>query len=87
MGLNSTYLVVFKNPRDLRQISTLGHRMFPKLGSFLFEAFQKATNNPWTYLFIDFAQDCPTVIGIRSNILPYQKDPEDTFFLTTNDFY
>ena len=42
MGLNSTYLCAFKNPRDLRQISTLGAKMIPGKAKFIVEAFQRA---------------------------------------------
>ena len=87
MGLNSTYLCAFKNPRDLRQISTLGAKMIPGKGKFIVEAFQRATKNPWSYLFLDYNQDCPDVVRMRSNILPNDKDPEDIFFLNTNNYY
>ena len=73
MGLNSTYLCAFKNPRDLRQISTLGAKMIPGKGKFIVEAFQRATKNPWSYLFLDYNQDCPDIVRMRSNILPDEK--------------
>ena len=87
MGLNSTYLCAFKNPRDLRQISTLGAKMIPGKGKFIVEAFQRATKNPRSYLFLDYNQDCPDIVRMRSNILPDEKDPEDVFFLNTNKYY
>ena len=40
------HLCAFKNPRDLRQISTLGAKMIPGKGKFIVEAFQRATK--WT---------------------------------------
>ena len=85
MGLNSTYLCAFKNPRDLRQISTLGAKMIPGKGKFIVQAFQQATKNPWSYLFLDYNQDCPDIVRMRSNILPSEKEPEDIFFLNTTD--
>ena len=75
------------HPRDLRQISTLGAKMIPGKGKFIVEAFQRATKNPWSYLFLDYNQDCPDVVRMRSNILPCDKEPEDIFFLNTNKYY
>ena len=51
MGLNSTYLCAFKNPKDLIQISTLGAKIIPGKRKFIIQAFQQATKNPWSYLF------------------------------------
>ena len=84
VGLNSTYLCAFKNPRDLRQISILGAKMIPGKGKFIVEAFQSATKNPLSYLLLDYNQDCPDIVRMRSNILTDKKEPEDVFFLDTN---
>ena len=87
MGLNSTYLCAFKNPRDLRQISILGAKMIPGKGKFIVEAFQNATKHPWSYLLLDYNQDCPDIVRMKSNILPDEKVPEDFFSLNTNKYY
>ena len=52
MNLNSHYIVIYKNPRDVGQVSILGRQMFPK-GKFLEEAFRDATARSYSYLFID----------------------------------
>lgn len=72
MSLNSQYIVLFKNPRDVGQISYLGRQMFPsKNGSkFLAEAFADATSKPYGYLFIDLKADTDERLRIRTNIFP-----------------
>ena len=35
--------------------------------------------------FLDYNQDCPNIVRMRSNILPTEKQPEDIFFLNTTD--
>ena len=65
IGLNSTYLCAFKNPRDLRQISTLCAKMIPGKGKLIVEAFQSASKNPWSYLLLDYNQDCSDIVRMR----------------------
>ena len=50
-GIEQYLLMCIKNPRDLRQISTLGAKMTPGKGKFIVGAFQRAKKNPWSYLF------------------------------------
>ena len=41
ISLNSQYMVVFKNPRDASQMSTLARQMYPGRGKFVQEAFKR----------------------------------------------
>ena len=77
MSLNSQYVVLFKNPRDVGQISYLGRQMFPnKNGSkFLAEAFGDATSKPYGYLFVDLKADTDERLRIRTNIFPDDPKP------------
>ena len=43
MSLNAHYIVLFKNPRDAMQVSTLARQMYPGQNKFLVEAFKNAT--------------------------------------------
>ena len=54
ISLNSTYIVVFKNPRDQSQIRHLACQMFPSKPKFLQVAYEDATKDPYRYLFLDF---------------------------------
>ena len=74
MSLNSSYLSLFKNPRDMRQISILVSRMFPGNGGIFVDAFQHATTRPYTYLFIDYRQETKNSMRLRIDILPTDVD-------------
>ena len=47
VGLNSHYLVLFKNPRDATQVATLGRQIFPGRSKFIVEVFKDATSTPF----------------------------------------
>jgi len=74
MNLNASYLVLFKNPRDVNQVSYLARQMYPSGQSkFLVNAFKDATAVPYGYLFIDLRQDTHDLVRIRTGIFPDQK--------------
>lgn len=65
-NLNTQYLVLFKNPRDKLQITTLQRQMcMPHL----LEAFQYATKSSFSYLMIDFRPETPDDLRLRTGIL------------------
>ena len=68
VSLNTQDLVIFKNPRDKKQITTLASQMYPKNGSFLTDAYLDATTEPFGYLVIDLKQDTPEEFRVRSKI-------------------
>ncbi len=71
LRVNSQYMVLFKNPSDRLQVSTLAHQMYPKQSKFFLEAFEDATSKkPFTYLFVDLSQDCPEQLRLRTCIFP-----------------
>ena len=45
MSLNAHYIVIFKNPQDAMQVSTLARQMYPGQNKFLVEAFKNATES------------------------------------------
>ena len=51
ISLNSQYIVVFKNPRDVSQMTTLAKQMYPGRVKFVQEAFADATSTPYGYIF------------------------------------
>ena len=53
ISLNTHYIILFENPRDSQQISTLAGQMYPGNLQFLIEAYQDATKKPHGYLFIN----------------------------------
>jgi len=74
VSLNSHYIVLMKNRRDLNQISRLGSQLYPKkkLGFFL-DAYKKAMDQQdYGYLLIDLTQTTQEEFRLRTNILPHQ---------------
>ena len=68
--LNSHYLVVFKNPRDVSQINHLAKQMYPGKLKYVQEAFKDATGSPHGYLLFDLCQETPDHLRLRTNIFP-----------------
>lgn len=70
-SLNSQYIVLFKSPRDLSQITCLGKQMYPGKKGFLIEVYKDAINlHPHSYLFLDLHQNTPEELRLRSCVLP-----------------
>lgn len=68
--LNCHYLVLFKSPSDRQQIATLARQMYPKGGQFIIEAYDNATQGPYSYLFLDHKPDTDDRLRLRTNIFP-----------------
>ena len=77
ISLNSTYIVVFKNPRDQSQIRHLVCQMVPSKPKFVQAAYEEEMKDPCRYLFLDFHPNSPKFARIHGNIFPYDllKDP------------
>ena len=70
VSLNSHYLVLFKNPRDMRQIIQLGSQLYPKQTKFFQEVFEDATEKPYSYLLVDLKNNTELRMRLRTGILP-----------------
>ena len=68
--VNSHYIVLFKNPSDRLQVSTLARQLYPSNSKLFTEAFRDATSKPFSYLFVDLTQSCPDKFRLRANVLP-----------------
>ena len=53
ISLNAYYIVIFKNPRENKIITSLAKQMYPGKIKFLQEACKDATKLPYHYLFLD----------------------------------
>ena len=67
-SLNTHYYVILKNPRDKSQIEFLARQILPRQPKTLVEIFEKATDKPHSYLFLDLTQECPEEYRFRSNL-------------------
>ena len=70
ISLSSTYIVVFKNPRDQSQIRHLACQMFPSEPKFLQAAYEEETKDPYWYLLLDVHPNSPEFARVRGNIFP-----------------
>ena len=55
---NSDYFVLFKNPRNTTDIRVLSGQMTPGSNE-LVQIYNKATEKPYSYLFVNLTQSCP----------------------------
>jgi len=72
ISLNTSYFVLFKNPRDSRQILTLSSQIFGKNSNYLIDAYQQATKRPHGYLIINLTQHVPDNQRLYTNIFPLE---------------
>ena len=64
---NSDYFVIFKNPRNSSEIRALSSQMTP--GSMdLIEIYKEATQEPFSYLFINVTQECQLQVKYISSL-------------------
>lgn len=66
LHLNTHYYILFKNVRDINQVTTLARQTGMK---HLPEAYRSVTSLPYTPLILDMKTDCPDYLRIRSHIL------------------
>ena len=69
ISINSNYIILMANPRETTQIKRLSQQIDGS--NFIYECFKNETRNkPYSYLLLDFDQDTPEFLRIRSNIFP-----------------
>ena len=68
ISLNSHYFVLYKNPRSIGQISALASQMYPGNSKFMVEAFNDATKEPYSYLFLDLKPETDERLRLRAKI-------------------
>jgi len=70
MSLNSHYMVLFKNPRDVSQFANFARQMYPITSQFAVEAYRDATQEPYSYLLVDLRPEQDEELRLRTNIFP-----------------
>ena len=71
IALNTQYLVLFKNVRDKSQISYLARQMYPSSPKYMIEAYTDATNEPYSYLFVDLKPNADEKHRLKACIFPH----------------
>ena len=75
MSLNSHYLVLFKNPRDMQQIMVLARQMYPNRPNQLIQEYEEAVATPYNPLVIDLKPDTPESERLRKNMSAPTAEP------------
>ena len=70
ISLNCQYLVLFKNPRDNFQIRYLATQLYPRNTSYFIDAYEKATQKPYSYLLVDLSVSGNRDYALRGDIFP-----------------
>lgn len=70
VSLNSQYLIVFKNRRDMSQVMHLGRQLYPTQTKFFQEVFNDATRKPYSYLLVDLRNETDEGMRLRTCVLP-----------------
>jgi Cdc6-like AAA superfamily ATPase len=73
ISLNSSYISIFKNPRDKQQIRLFAKQIEPTNHKFIIDSYMEATKKPYSYLFFDNRQTTPDQLRVRSCILPHEQ--------------
>ena len=68
--INAQHVVLFKNPSDQLQISTLAKQLYPGNNRMLLEAYKDACREPYSYLCLNLSQNCPEELRITTKIFP-----------------
>ena len=71
--LNTTYLLLFKSPRGVGQVSVLARQLYGnerRKSNALINAYTHATSRRYGYLLLDLSPGCPEQLRLRSKILP-----------------
>ena len=68
--LNSQYIILFKSPRDKRQIQTLAQQMEPRNSNWVVRSYNDATIKPHSYVLFDFLQTTNEEARVRDGIIP-----------------
>jgi Poxvirus A32 protein len=70
MSLNAHYVIAMKNARDQQQFKIFSSQICPGNSTYVVDAYRDATKYPYSYLLLDFTQDSPSVLRLRSKIFP-----------------
>lgn len=67
--LNSSYIVLMKNPRDKNIATYIGRQLYPNKMKKFRQIYDDVTREPYSYLFIDLKADTPEEIRLLSHVL------------------
>lgn len=78
ISLNNHYLTLFKNPRDMQQISVLARQMYPGNNQVFMNKFKEATSKPYGTLLVDLKPDTLDKDRLQTRITwPHQEEVKE----------
>ena len=77
ISLNAHYIVLFKSPRDIQQISMLARQVNPGRMQELMRSYEDATSLPRGSLMLDLKPTTDDQQRLKTNILPGEADALD----------
>jgi hypothetical protein len=69
LNLSASYIILFKQTRDMTQVHCLARQLMPHNSKFIVESYLDATKEPYKPFFIDLTQTCPDILRYRGDIL------------------
>ena len=78
ISLNAGYIVLFNNPRDSLQATTLGTQIFGRGKKLLQKAYKDISQTPHSYVMVDLTQTCEPCAKVRTKIFP---DEHNVFYV------
>ena len=75
--LNTQYMVLFNNPIDRQQVSTLSRRIYPSTSGVFIKRFERATTYPYGHLVIDLKSDTPEKDRLHTEIFDMAKTMDE----------
>ena len=73
LNLNSHYVIIFKSPRDQRQVMALGNQIKPREINYFMSSYEQATESSHGYLLIDNRQETREDFRLRTRIIPTEE--------------
>ncbi|GBO24338.1 hypothetical protein AVEN_19089-1 [Araneus ventricosus] len=70
ISLNSHYIILFKNARDMSQINCFARQLYPRNSHFMVDAYIKATASPYEYLVVDLHPTTSEEHRLRDSLFP-----------------
>jgi len=70
ISLNSHYILLLKNPRDVQPVATLARQVYADDWRHAVEAYRHATRQPFGYVLFDLHPRTPDHLRLRTDILP-----------------
>jgi hypothetical protein len=68
MSINSQYIILFKNPRDMLTPTIFARQMYPNNSKKFMVKYMEATERPFGYLFINLKHNTPDDQRLKADI-------------------